>query len=239
MDYQIYPDPDALAQAAAELFVSLAKGAVAERGTFSVALSGGDSPRRLYALLATPEFSGRITWDRVQVFWGDERCVPPEHPDSNYGLAQTQLLSKVSLPAQNIHRIKCEASPERTAAEYEAELRGFFGASPSFDLVLLGVGADGHTASLFPGGTALDEKRRWVVAQFLPKLPAWRITLTPVALNAAANIIIMVSGEKKAGVIKQVFLEGGASLPVHRIRPRAGRLLWLLEAEAARFLTGL
>jgi 6-phosphogluconolactonase len=233
MEYRVYPDAKALAGAAAEHFVSLAKSAVAERGVFSVAFSGGDTPRALYALLAGPEFSGQIPWDKTHVFWGDERCVPPEHPDSNYGGAQTLLLSKVPLPAENLHRIKCESSPERAAAEYEAELRGFFGASPDFDLVLLGVGKEGHTASLFPGGSALNEKRHWAAAQFLPKIPAWRITLTPVALNAAANVCFLVSGEDKAGVIRQIFLEGGGLLPVHLIRPRSGRLLWLLDSAAA------
>jgi 6-phosphogluconolactonase len=233
MEYQVYPDPEALARAAAEYFVSLAKVAVAERGVFSVALSGGDTPKELYSFLADPEYAGQIFWDKVQVFWGDERCVPPEHPDSNYGLAQALLLSKVPLPAQNIHRIKCESSPEQAAAEYEGELRKFFRASPDFDLILLGVGRDGHTASLFPGGTALYEKHHWVLAQFLPKLPAWRTTLTPVALNAAANMVFMVCGEEKAGVIKKLFLEGGELLPVHLIKPRSGRLLWLLDAAAA------
>lgn len=233
MEYQVYPDPETLARAAAENFVSLAKTAVAERGVFSVALSGGDTPKELYGFLADPEYAGQIPWDKVQVFWGDERCVPPEHPDSNYGLAQALLFSKVPLPEGNIHRIKCESSPEQAAAEYERELREFFGASPDFDLILLGVGKDGHTASLFPGGTALYEKHHWVLAQFLPKLPAWRTTLTPVAFNAAANVLFLVSGENKAGVIRQIFLEGGGLLPARHIKPHSGRILWLLDAAAA------
>jgi 6-phosphogluconolactonase len=237
MEYQVYPDPEALARAAVEYFISLAKAAVDERGVFSVALSGGDTPKNFYALLATPQYAEQIPWDKTHIFWGDERCVPPEHPDSNYGLAQALLLSKVPLPEKNLHRIKCESSPERAATEYEAELREFFGTNPGFDLVLLGVGEEGHTASLFPGGTALDEKHRWVLAQFFPKLPAWRITLTPIALNSAANVVFMICGEKKAGVIKQIFLEGGELLPVHLIRPRSGRLLWLLDASAASLLT--
>jgi len=237
MEYQVYPDPETLARAAAEYFVALAKSAVAERGIFSIALAGGNTPKSLYALLAIPQYAEQIPWDRMHIFWGDERCVPPEHPDSNFGLAQTLLFNQVPLPVENIHRIKGEISPEQAASKYEAELREFFGTSPSFDLVLLGVGKEGHTASLFPEGSALNEKHRWVLAQFFPKIPAWRITLTPVAFNAAANVVFLVSGENKAGVVRQIFLEGGGLLPVRLIKPHSGRLVWLLDAAAASRLT--
>jgi 6-phosphogluconolactonase len=194
---QAYPDMAGLARAAAEYFVTLSAIAIAAHERFTVALAGGSTPRAMYALLTLDEFATRVDWSRVQVFWGDERCVPPDHPDSNYRMARTTLLDHVPLPVGNVHRIHGELEPVQAATEYQEVLRAFF--SPSyvgreidqtpvarFDLILLGMGDDGHAASLFPGTAALGEQERWAMAHYVDKLGEWRITLTPALLNAAA-----------------------------------------------------
>jgi 6-phosphogluconolactonase len=191
-----------------------------------------------------------VDWTAVQVFWGDERCVPPDHPDSNYRMARETLLDHVPLPAGNVHRIRGELPPTQAAAEYERELHAFFSLPPlgaatrreapmaSFDLVLLGMGSDGHTASLYPGTLAIHETERWVTAHRVEKLDAWRITLTPPALNAAAQVTFVVSGTpcgRKAEALRQV-LAGPyrpQELPAQVIRPAPGRLCWLVDREAA------
>jgi len=172
----------------------------------------------------------------VHVFWGDERCVPPEHPESNYRLAREALLDHVPLPLANIHRIHTEREPAQAAADYERTLRRFFGPgnAPRFDLVLLGLGTDGHTASLFPGTPAVQEHERWVVAHYVPSLAAWRVTLTPAVLNAADQVTFLVAGAEKAGVLDRV-LNGPCQpdvLPAQVVRPAGGSLLWLVDAAA-------
>ena len=239
-EFRVYPDGASLARAAAEHFATLATEALAARGRFAVALSGGSTPHPTYALLASPEFAGRVDWPRVHVFWGDERGVPPDHPDSNYRMAREALLDHVPLPAHNVHRIHGEMEPQQAAAGYEHTLRAFFAQhpgrpSPRFDLILLGMGDDGHTASLFPGTAALHEGARWVVAHYVHKLRVWRVTLTPVAINAAAHVTFLVSGAGKAERLRQV-LNGPYQpdvLPVQIVRPTDGRLLWLADAAAA------
>jgi len=215
-----------------------------------VALAGGSTPRATYALLATEEFAARVDWPRVHVFWGDERCVPPDHPGSNYRMAREALLDHVPLPARNVHPIHGEISPEEAAADYERTLRAFFawnsggrgsrdGAPiPRFDLVLLGMGENGHTASLFPSTAALHEQTRWVVAHYVENLEAWRVTLTPIVINAAANVTFIVSGAGKAERLQQV-LRGPCRpdlLPAQLIRPTDGRLVWVVDAAAAALL---
>jgi 6-phosphogluconolactonase len=179
-----------------------------------------------------------VDWARVHVFWGDERCVPPDHPESNYRLAREALLDHVPLPPANVHRIPTEQEPVQAAADYEQTLRRFFGPGsvPRFDLVLLGLGTDGHTASLFPGTPAVHEYERWVVAHYVSSLPAWRVTLTPAVLNAADQVTFLVAGEEKAGALKQV-LAGPYQpdvLPAQVVRPAGGSLLWLVDDAAAR-----
>lgn len=231
----VYPDADRLARATAEHFVTLAAEAIAARGQFAVALAGGSTPRAAYALLAAEE----VDWSRVHVFWGDERCVPPDHLDSNYCLAREALLEHVPLPVGNVHRIRGEINPEQAAADYERTLCSFFAQRPEeptarFDLILLGMGEDGHTASLFPGTAALHEQTRWVVAHYVDKLRAWRVTLTPVVINAAAQVTFIVSGAGKADQLRQV-LTGPYqpdTLPSQIVRPTDGRLLWLTDAAA-------
>lgn len=233
--------PELSAQAAAE-FVRQANERSATAGRFVVALSGGSTPRALYSLLAGAEFQSQVPWDRVHFFWGDERCVPPDHPDSNYRMAFETLLSKAPVPEENIHRIEAELAPEAAAAGYERTIRDFFRLSgadwPRFDLIFLGLGDDGHTASLFPGSEALNERHRLVVAAYNEKLKSHRVTLTLPVLNRAANIFFLVAGEGKAAVLRDVFSgsTGSRDLPAQQIAPKNGRLVWFLDEAAASSL---
>ena len=235
------PDPEAVARAAAQDLVELERAAIEERGRFCVALSGGSTPRRLYEILAEAPRWAQIDWRRVEFFWGDERAVPPEHPDSNYGVAAAVLLSKIGIAPERIHRMPGELpDPEEAATRYQDEIARVFGTPaeglpPVFDLVLLGMGPDGHTASLFPYGQPLTERRRWVVGYQVARLGKARITLTPPILNRAAEIRLLVTGADKAAVLREV-LSGPREperLPVQLIVPEAGRLVWLVDRAAA------
>jgi len=242
-DIQVYDDPDALAQAAAEYVVSLAAEAIGAREQFSLSLSGGSTPRALYTRLASAEVASRIAWGHVHVFWGDERCVSPDHRESNYRMAREALLDHIPLPEGHVHRIRGEIDPAQAAADYEQELLAFFHPpvsqtnlpQPRFDLLLLGMGDDGHTASLFPGTAALRERSRWVVENRVEKLGVWRITLTPVAINAAATVVFLVSGESKAATLHAV-LKGPLQpdkYPAQLVHPANGDLIWMVDAAAA------
>src|SRR5712692_2891412 len=243
---RIVADAAALFRAAAEEFVQRAEAAVRERGSFAVALAGGSTPKGLYTLLAgdgAEGFKARVPWDRTHFFWGDERHVAPDHPESNYRMAHEAMLSHVAVPPEHIHRIKTENPDAGQAAEqYEQVLREFFrlqpGQWPRFDLVLLGMGPDGHTASLFPGTDALHERQRLVVSNWVGKFFTDRITLTPPVLNHAARVMFLVQGEDKAPALKAV-LEGPLEpeqLPAQLIRPPDGKLLWLVDTTAAKLL---
>ena len=229
---------DALAEEAAQAVAGAAEEAVSRTGRFTLALSGGSTPRRLYARLASPPFRSRIDWARLDVFWGDERCVPPDHPDSSYRLADESLLSRVPIPPEQIHRMRGEDSdPERAALDYSQELVRIFslkaGEHPRFDLILLGLGADGHTASLFPDSPALNENRRLAVATYAEPVKAYRLTLTLPVLNAAARVIFLVSGGEKAEVLRAVLKDGPSpSRPASFVRPERGNL-WLVDRAAA------
>jgi 6-phosphogluconolactonase len=241
---QIVTDADALYQATASEFVRQAGEAVEAKGTCTVALSGGSTPQGLYELLANdPTWRGQVPWDNMHVFWGDERHVPPDHPDSNYRMAHEALLSKVPIPPAHVHRIQNEhPDAQQVADDYEQTLQAFFhlaaGQLPRFDLIFLGLGPEGHTASLFPGTKALHETKRLVVSTWVGKFFTDRITLTPPVLNNAAGVIFLVSGEDKALALKAV-LEGPdepEQLPAQLIRPTHGRLLWLVDRAAASLL---
>jgi 6-phosphogluconolactonase len=235
---KIVPDSDALAHGAAQEFHRLSEAAVQERGRFSVALSGGNTPRAVYTLLASEH--KELPWDRIHIFFGDERHVPPDHPDSNFRMASESLLSKVPIPEKNIHRIRAELDADAAAEEYERELREFFHLTdpdwPRFDLIFLGIGDDGHTASLFPGSQALAETSRRVTANWVEKFKTFRITLTFPALNHAAEVAFLVSGAGKAQILNQVLRPGARKFPAQYVQPENGRLLWLVDQDAGSLL---
>ena len=237
---KIFEDANALARAAARCFVESAEAAVRTSGRFSVALAGGNTPRKVYELLAGDELGRHVDWARTHVFFGDERCVPPDHPESNYRMADETLLSRVPLPRANVHRIEGAGDAIENARTYEDELRSFFGEIewPEFDLVLLGMGDDGHTASLFPHTPALDAGGAWVAANWVEKHGAYRITLTAPAINHARQVLFLVSGRSKAARLAEV-VRGDFEperLPAQLVRPVAGELEWLVDEEAAREL---
>jgi 6-phosphogluconolactonase len=240
-----YGSLDELGRAAAEEVVRAAGDAVAARGRFTLALAGGETPRGLYRLLASPPYRARVDWSRAELFWGDERAVPPGDPGSNYRLAAEALLGPLALPERLVHRIQAEEgaeAAEAAAARYERELARAFGVAPggpppAFDLVLLGMGPDGHVASLFPGSPALEERRRWAVpAEGPPPWPA-RVTLTLPVLNAARRVLVLVAGSRKAEALARV-REGpreSRRLPAQLLEDELERVTWLVdEAAAAR-----
>jgi len=226
-----------VARGAAERFVELGQAAIDARGCFSVGLAGGSTPKRAYELLASEAYREQLNWSKVHIFFGDERCVPPDHSESNYRMANEALISRVSIPPPNVHRINGLGDAVANASLYEDELRTFFNAAswPRFDLVLLGMGDDGHTASLFPGTKALVEPRAWVVANWVEKFGTFRITLTAPAINHAANIAFLVTGATKAERLLEV-LRGALDpekLPSQLIQPLDGSLFWLVDKAAA------
>jgi 6-phosphogluconolactonase len=241
-EVEVLPGADALMETAAERLVGRASAAIRASGRFVLALAGGSTPRGLYQLLASPRHAQRIEWAHVHVFWGDERCVPPDDPASNYRMAREALLDRVPVPPSNVHRIHAEDRPAAAAAAYEEDLRRVFSTPDGppreapgacFDLILLGMGDNGHTASLFPGLTAVRESRRWVLAEYVSEVSMWRVTLTPPVINAAADVLFVVSGSAKAPMLHQV-LEGPRrpdALPAQAIVPRAGAT-WLVDAAA-------
>jgi 6-phosphogluconolactonase len=216
----------------------VAEAAVQERGRLSVALSGGNTPRAVYSLLASEH--QQLPWDRIHIFFGDERHVPPDHPDSNFRMASESLLSKVPIPETNVHRIRAELDGEAAAAEYDQQLVNFFHLGnhdwPRFDLIFLGIGEDGHTASLFPGSQALTETSRRVAANWVEKFQTFRITLTFPVLNHAAEAVFLVSGSGKAQILSQVLSAGTRKYPAQNVQPENGRLLWLVDQDAASLL---
>ncbi len=237
MRLQILPSTADLARAAAEDFVTRAQASIGADGAFKVALTGGSTPRYTYALLATEMYASRVDWSRVYVFWGDERCVPPDDEASNFRMARMALLDHVPIPAENIFRMRGEDPPEAAAAAYEELLNDVVG--QRFHLIHLGMGADAHIASLFPGSPALHEKRRRVYAQFVESAGMWRITLTAVAINRAASITFIVAGPQKASAVAAV-LEGPhtpAETPAQIVAPADGEVLWLLDSDAAAGLS--
>jgi 6-phosphogluconolactonase len=241
-EVDVFPDKTALIRAEAERIVALANEAIDQRGRFLLSLSGGSTPRPLYELLASEPYVARIDWSRVHLFWGDERCVPPDHPDSNYRMTREALLDRVQIPTENVHRIHGEAEPHEAAAAYERELRELFGAGDapgrSFDLALLGMGPDGHTASIFPGTPATTETRRWAMAVHVERpRPMWRVTLTTVVLNAAADVTFLVAGADKADRLREVLQGAGPlRLPAQLVKPTHGALHWMVDGAAGSAL---
>jgi 6-phosphogluconolactonase len=233
-EIKVVPDAAALAAEGAERFVKAAGEAIAERGRFAVVLSGGHTPEAMFRLLAQEPYRSRVEWEKVQVFFGDERCVPPESDQSNYRMARETLLSHVPIPGDNAYRIRGEIDPNEAAIEYGRMLKEKFGEG-GLDMILLGMGPDGHTASLFPGTEALNETKHRVVANFVPILNAWRVTMTAPFINRARRVMFLVAGADKSARVVEV-LEGPRDperLPSQLIQPAEGELTWVLDAQAA------
>jgi 6-phosphogluconolactonase len=236
---EIYHNSTSLQIAAADLFITQAQAAINDHGWFAVALSGGSTPQQLYELLASESISERISWQQVRIFWGDERCVPPDDSQSNQRMARVALLDKVPLPAENIFPILVEDSPEKAASNYEMQLRSQFdGELPRFDLILLGLGPDGHTASLFPGTAAVTEQHHWTSPATPQGQTLARVTLTLPVINAAANIIFLVTGETKAAMVHQIIDKPQTQppLPAQLVKPTTGTVTWLLDKAAGQQL---
>ena len=244
-DVRVLPEKARIAQAAVEIILKHADIAVQRRNRFNLMLSGGSTPLAVYSLLASRSVSAQISWDRWHLFWGDERCVPPDHPDSNFGTVREILLESVPIPLQNIHRILGELPPTESATRYQSELKEHFshgeyiGGFPSFDLILLGMGTDGHTASLFPDSPVLGEKLNWVspVKHTSPPLPIVdRVTVTLPLINAAEQVLFLIAGRVKSERLNQVLsLQGvqNEALPASMVVPVKGKLTWLVDRAAA------
>jgi 6-phosphogluconolactonase len=230
LEYIVLADRKAVSDAAAQRFVALAS-QYTQTGQFTVALSGGSTPRQLFELLSSPSYRAQVAWPQIHLFWGDERCVPSDHADSNYRMTREALLDHIDIPPQNVHRIQGESTPQHAAEQYQAELERVLGADPRFDLVLLGMGSDGHTASLFPGSPALEERERTAIAVYAAHLDSWRVTLTLPILNHARHVLLLVSGSSKAPALSRI--RAGEPLPAGRVRPSQGTLTWLLDRDAA------
>lgn len=245
IEWSVQADPAALASEAARRFVATCERSIAARGRCVVALSGGSTPRALFQLLAAAPYRDAVDWRRVYVAWGDERCVPPDHADSNYRLARETLLDRVAVPADQVLRMPAEMSDhESVAAAYETTLRQLFAGErvdagfPRFDLIHLGLGVEGHTASLFPGSAAPRETMRWVAAPYVEKLHDHRLTLTLPVLNNAREVVFLVAGTEKADIVRRVNADPPEKpvLPAAAVRPVDGHLLWLVDRAAASSL---
>jgi len=240
-EIRIFEGLEPLSWAAATRLEELARVKLIEKKPFSVALSGGSTPKLLFELLASPTFQGRLRWRNIQFFQVDERCVPPDDPESNYRMIRQALLGSAPVPEENFHRMAAERPDrEKTAQDYAGEMARILhpapGEAPRLDCVLLGMGADGHTASLFPGSKALEEHQAWVTSNFAPRLNSFRLTLTLPVLNAAASVIFLVAGDDKAETLRQV-LEGPPGLfPAQLIQPANGSLSWFVDKSAAHLL---
>ena len=239
--YQVWPTAADLAMASAKLFAVKVEESAKRRGVARVAISGGSTPQAAFRLLADPAqpFASTVPWDKLQLYWVDERCVPPDHPESNYGVCKNLLLDHVAIPPANVHRMEGERDPEEAASRYESVLRNSMkleGAqSPSFDLLLLGMGDDGHTASLFPHTDGLNEMGRLAIANHVPQKDTWRISLTWIVINQAAEVAFDIGGAAKTSIVAEVFTgpRDPERLPSQLIRPTSGRLLLQLDEAAA------
>jgi 6-phosphogluconolactonase len=242
MQIAIYPDTNSLSHEAAQYIVRLANEAIVTRGRFSIALSGGSTPKVLYGLLATEPYLGQVNWSSVEIFWSDERCVPPDDAESNYAMANEVLLSKIPIQPRQVHRMSAEkADRDAASQEYTLEMQRVFGTNgiPAFDLMHLGMGPEGHTASLFPHQQSLREQQRLVMPVSVPKPPPLRLTFTPPLLNAARHVLFLVTGSEKAGAVQSV-LEGPyqpEEYPAQIVRPTTGEVTWMLDTAAAGKLT--
>jgi 6-phosphogluconolactonase len=239
-DIRIFDSHEEFEQKSAEEIVHLMQGVLRDRGVCSVVLSGGETPKGIYRRLGTDPLKQVLDWSRVSIFFSDERCVSPDDSQSNYGMVRRELISHVGIAPHNVHRIHGESSPEKGAVEYEKVLRTVFNPGPPrFDVVLLGMGSDGHTASLFPSTDTLDEENRWVREVYVPHLDAWRITLTFPVINSGREVLILAAGESKAPMIERALGAQAPTkkLPVTMVQPVEGSLRWRLDKQAASRFT--
>jgi 6-phosphogluconolactonase len=239
---RFFPDYDSLSHAAADLVIEQSQKAVRDRGCFSLVLCGGQTPRRTYEILAQDASHSRIPWDRVSIFWSDERCVPPDDPRSNERMARGALIDRVPIPSGNVHPLRCTQSPAQTAESYELLLTSFLaGKETSFDVVLLGLGEDGHTASLFPESESLDQTNRWVLEVHAKHEDFARVTLALPVINRALCVVFLVTGEAKAHILFEVLNDASHSrhLPAQLVQPSNGQLIWLVDEEAAKELDSI
>ena len=236
----ISPDAATLMHAAAEQLLNLSRAAIEARDIFHIALSGGSTPNALFRLMASPKYATQFDWARFHLWWSDERCVPLESPELNFNMANDALIRHVPIPPANVHRTPVERPPAEAAKDYEVEIvRTLGGSMPAFDVILLGLGEDGHTASCFPGTLAALPAERWVAAHDVAKVKMWRITFTPRLLNAARHVIFLVSGASKAAVLERV-LHGPYQpdvLPAQIVAPAPGGLTWMIDAAAGASLS--
>jgi len=236
-DLRLFPSAGDLAMGSAEMVIEYLNEEIRRLGSASFVLSGGVTPRIVYDMIASPSLVSKVDWSRVHLFWGDERCVPRNAPESNYRMAEDSLLKHLSIPVRNVHRIHAEQPPQIAAGEYEAEIRTHFGLRaherPEFSVVLLGLGPDGHTASLFPGNSAVAEKTRLVIGVYIEALQVSRITMTLPVINNARTVLFLVSGREKAGILREVLESETPQYPAQLVQPSSGRLFWCVDADAA------
>lgn len=239
VELKIYPNFELLIGEAVANFIQLADRSIKQSGFFTVSLSGGTTPESFYRKLADPANQEKLAWQGIHLFWGDERPVPPNHPDSNFRMAEAALLSRVPIPDENIHRVPAEMDLQVAALNYEEMLRRFFESDwPRFDLVLLGMGEDGHTASLFPKSAGLSEEKRWFIPNYAPTTGSWRLTLTKNAINHARAIWVLIRGKSKAETLAKVLTgaKHAADYPIQLISPEDGQMVWMVDEDAAMHL---
>ena len=242
MNVQIFPDLEAISRKAAEMFLQFSERYISSANRFVVALSGGNTPRTFYDILGSDQYRNKVDWQNVHIFWVDERFVPPDHADSNYRMVKDNLLSRISIPHQNVHPIMTDVSfPSLAAKKYEKDMKTFLNVStnkiPEFDLILLGIGEDGHTASLFPGSRVLNRRDHFVSSVIEKKISHPRITLTLSVITNARNIIFLVSGKNKAVAVKKIIEEKDSSLPAVLVKPEKGKLFFLIDRDASLLIS--
>ena len=239
-DLKIFRNVVDLTQEAASKVAAVLRAGIHATGSASLVLSGGNTPRAVYELLGSDEWRGRVDWPKVHLFWGDERAVPPTAPDSNYRMASESMIRKIPIPAANVHRIPAERPPQEAALLYQTEIRRVMQLRdrelPRFTIVLLGLGEDGHIASLFPGSAALQERVRLATENYVERLHASRITLTLPVINNALSILLLVSGKEKAGILRAVKETDVPEYPANMIQPTSGVTTWMVDADAASLI---
>jgi 6-phosphogluconolactonase len=241
-DISVFNSVDDFEQETAEEIVRSMQGAIRDRGIGYIVLSGGETPKGVYRRFGTDPLRQLVDWSRVRIFFSDERCVAPDDPQSNFYVAERELLSRVNLVAENIHRMRVELGPEKAAADYEEVLRNFLDHdAPRFDVIMLGIGEDGHTASLFPSTEVLGDESRWARAVNVPRLNSWRVTLTFPAINAGREVFVLASGQSKASIIERALATKTPTkeIPITLVRPSQGSLRWMLDRQAAAGLNSL